>query len=432
MTTGQFTAGSDPDTPGPAAGGPGVGGSGGWNRGVLRNINERVLLDRVWTGGPVSRAQLARDTGLSKPTVSTALDNLERAGLVRPVGLDTPARGRSAVLYEPDPGAGHVVGIDVGRSWIRVAVADLAGRVVAREDRPNKARSAGIMLHAAATQAHDILASVGLGPSAVVHSVMGCPGVYDPRSDRIEYAVNLPGGWGRPGLRARMQEALESTVDVVNDANLAALGEYHSGAGAGSPLFVYVTVGTGLGMGVVADGRVFQGAHGAAGEIGYLPLSPRATDDPAARPAAPTAATAPRRGMLEDAVSADAVVRAAVARGMPGNPTAKDVFDAARLGPGPAADAVQQEAARLAHVVAAVSAVIDPELVVLGGGIGANADLLLEPMTAELHTLTPLRPHVTVSSLGGDAVLLGAVATAVETAREQVFARYTAWAQEQG
>ncbi|WP_331766594.1 ROK family transcriptional regulator [Embleya sp. NBC_00896] len=400
--------------------GGGVGGAGAhWNRGVLRSINERVLLDRVRAAAPISRAQLARDTGLSKPTVSTALDTLERAGLVRAVGLETGARGRAALLYEPDPTAGYVVGIDVGRAWIRVAVADLDGNLLARQDRPNRARSSATMLATATNLAHAVVADAGLEASAVVHTVIGCPGVYDRAADRIRYAVNLP-GWGRPGLRGRMEVALGTTVEIVNDANLAALGEYHSGAGVGCPLFVYVTVGTGLGMGIVAEGRLFPGANGAAGEIGFLPLSPRPSD---VAEDAPDGVVS-RRGMLEDAVSADAVVRGARALGMVGPLSAKGVFDAARRGLEPAASAVRHEAQRLAHVVAAVTAVLDPELVVLGGGIGANADLLLGPMTSTLHELTPLRPRMAASSLGEEAVLLGAVATAVSVARDRVFAHH--------
>src|SRR3954471_17028297 len=94
---------------------------------LMRTLNERTLLGHLRRAGPTSRAQLARDTGLSKPTVSLALSNLERAGLVRSVGHLPSSRGRAAVLYEPDPTAAHAVGIDIGRDWIRVAAADLSG-----------------------------------------------------------------------------------------------------------------------------------------------------------------------------------------------------------------------------------------------------------------------------------------------------------------
>src|SRR6476619_275306 len=105
---------------------------------LLRTLNQGALMQRLRDGGPLSRAQLARDTGLSKPTVSQALAELEAAQLVRAVGPAAPSRGRTAILYEPDPTAGYVVGIDIGRDWIRVAGANLAGEIIGRSDARNR------------------------------------------------------------------------------------------------------------------------------------------------------------------------------------------------------------------------------------------------------------------------------------------------------
>lgn len=132
----------------------------------------------------------------------------------------------------------------------------------------------------------------------------------------------------------------------------------------------------------------------------------------------------PLRGLLEDAAAGDAVVAMARARGMSGASTAKQVFDAARAGDPAALAVVRDEAERLAHGVAAIAAVIDPEVVVLGGGIGDSADLLLPPMRAALARITPLQLDVTPSELGDKAVLQGAVATAVDVVRERVFERW--------
>jgi predicted NBD/HSP70 family sugar kinase len=133
--------------------------------------------------------------------------------------------------------------------------------------------------------------------------------------------------------------------------------------------------------------------------------------------------------MLEGAVGGAAVVATALALGMTSaaDPDgkaelgAKDVFDAARAGDRIALAAVRMEAGRLAHAVAAVAAVLDPALIVLGGGIGGNADLLLDPVREALAELTPLRPELAASALGRDAVLMGAIATALKTARDYVF-----------
>ncbi|WP_433889320.1 ROK family protein [Streptomyces sp. CA-111067] len=375
-----------------------------WNQQRLRSSNERLLLERL-RAAPASRAQLARETGLSKPTVSSALAALEAAGLVKEAGLHAPERGRVAVLYAPDPAAGYALGVDIGRDWLRIALADLDGTIVARADVRNRARSSAAMADLVVSTAHGVVADAGV--TEVAHAVVGTPGVYDPRARRVRYAHHLP-GWGRAGLFDRMREELGVPLAVHNDANLAALGEHSFGVGAGSRLFVYVMIGTGLGMGVVADGRLFTGANGAAGEIGFLPWAGRTEPD-----------------TIEDAVSADAVVRAARALGVSPAPTAKAVFEAARAGDPAAVAAVRQEGERLAHTVAAVAAVLDPDLVVLGGGVGHSADLLLQTVRDTLRRLTPLRPKIAASALGEDAVLLGAVATALDTARDLTFARRT-------
>lgn len=395
----------------PAAGAPGV----PWNQQRLRSNNEWLLLELLRTGGGSSRAQLARDTGLSKPTVSAALAELERAGLVREAGRLAPERGRTAVLYEVDPTPGHVLGVDIGRARLRVAVADLAGTVVSRRDVANRGRSADAVADAVVAAAHEAIAEAGLAAADMVHAVIGTPGVWDEQRRGVRYASSLP-GWGRPGLFDRIAEGLGTGVSVANDANLAALGEYTLGAGRGSRMFAYLLVGTGLGLGVVKDGELLLGAHGALGEIGLVPLPGRA-DGPV--------------GTIEQEAAAEAVVRAARDFGLDGGSstgqlTAKQVFERARAGEAAAVRAVEREAERLAYAVAVLSALLDPDLVVLGGGIGSSADLLLEPLEQALHRLAPMRPTLAPSLLGEEAVLLGAVSTALETARPEVFERRTA------
>ncbi|WUO16691.1 ROK family protein [Streptomyces sp. NBC_00289] len=379
-----------------------------WNRRRLRSTNERLLLDRLRSTGAASRAQLARETGLSKPTVSSALAALAEAGLVHEVGTHAPERGRVAVLYAPDPSAGYALGIDIGRGWLRVALANLDGELVARADVRNRARSSGALADLVVTTARQVVGNSGVGHDEVAHAVVGTPGVYDAERRRVRYAMHLP-GWGRAGLVDRMREELGVPLEVHNDANLAALGEYTYGIGAGTRLFAYIMIGTGLGMGVVSEGRLFTGAHGGAGEIGFLPWPGQQ-----------------RPQTLEDAVSGVAVVESARRFGMTGQLTAKAVFDAARQGNPAAVKAVGLESERIAHTVAAAAAVLDPDLVVLGGGVGHSVDLLLSPVREHLRALTPLRPKIVPSRLGEDAVLLGAVATALGTARDVVFDRRSA------
>jgi predicted NBD/HSP70 family sugar kinase len=379
---------------------------------LLRAINERNVLDLIHNRGPLSRAQVARVSGLSKPTVSLALTGLLASNLVREVGRSRGDRGPSALLYEVNPSAGCVVGIDVGRKWVRAAIADISGRLVARRDERARVTSQRSLIGQIGAIAHQLAGEAGVAWSDVTQATLGSPGVFDPERGYVAMAPNLP-GWGRHGLVEAVREQLGSSVSFENDVNLAALAERDHGLGRNVRNFVLLSVGTGIGMALVVDGQLRRGAHGAAGEIAYLPIGRGDPKDPANR----------RRGTFEEAAAAAGIVREAKHLGMRGPLSAETVFSAARRGVRAAQRVVEIEATRLALAIATITPVLDPELVVLGGGVGRNGDLLLEPIERELRQLLPFKPKVAVSPLGDDAVLQGAISIALEAARERVFAR---------
>jgi predicted NBD/HSP70 family sugar kinase len=376
---------------------------------LLRAINARTILELIQRGGPVSRAQVARDSGLSKPTVSLGLAALLEARLVREVGRSSGGRGPSAVLYEVNPEAGWVAGIDVGRRWMRAAIADITGTIVARRHERAKVSSAGALIGQIGAIAHGLAGDAGIGWDQVVHATVGSPGVFEPTRGAVTLAPNLP-GWGRHGLVEALHGELGTQVGVENDVNLAAVGERWKGLGQGVRDFGFLSIGTGVGMGLVLGGELYRGSRGAAGEVGYLPVGSD-PHDPHVR----------RRGAFEEATNAAGVVRTARQAGMPGPLTPQKVFALARRGDPTACEVVATEARRLALGLAVVVAVVDLELVVIGGGIGGNADLLLEPVERELRALSPLRPRLAASALGEDAVLQGAVATALAAAQDWLF-----------
>jgi predicted NBD/HSP70 family sugar kinase len=382
---------------------------------VMRVMNERALFERIRLLGPVSRPQLSEATGLSKPTISLALANLERTGLVRHVGQSSGNSGRAALLYEMRPEAGWVVGVDVGRSWLRMALANLAGEVVLRRQERSQSRDAKKLVAQIGSLVSTLPVEAGLSYQDVTYTVIGSPGVVDERSGAMRLAANLS-GWEGSSVLDTLGDRLGSSLAVENDINLAALGEQAHGLGKGVPNYVFISVGTGIGMGIVLDGQLHRGARGAAGEIGFLPLGE-------AEPGGGEASKR-SRGSLESVASAEAVVANARRLGMRNVVSAKQVFESARQDNKAALAAIKIEAEHLARGVAAITAVLDPELVVLGGGIGRNGDLLIAPMSKRLEKLLPLRPPpLMVSALGDDAVVLGALAIALARAREKVFAR---------
>src|SRR5947209_8690162 len=385
---------------------------------LLRAINERTLLEYLRGHQPTSRAQLARATGLSKPTVSQALANLENAGIVRVVGQSIASKGgRIAILYEPNPDAGYVVGVDVGRGWVRAAVANLACQIIARNNIINDAQNASELVALISRLARNVVAEAGLSWSQVVHAVIGTPGVFDEQSKRVLFASNLP-DWGRHGLVTELQAAFGLSLSVENDANLAALGERSFGWGSSASTFVYITIGTGVGMGIVINGALYRGARGAAGEIGFLPFGLDEVLEETGK------ISESYLGMFEEATAAEAIVRQAQKLGLPASLSPRQIFDAAKQGDSKALAVVEQEGQRLALAIAVITAVLDPELIVVGGGIGQRGELLLPPLERRLQQLTPLRPRIVASKLGDDSVLLGSIATALEVAHNLVFQHY--------
>jgi predicted NBD/HSP70 family sugar kinase len=370
------------------------------------------VLDLIRQRGPVSRAQIARVSGLSKPTVSQALSALESARLVCEAGRSSGGKGPTAMLYELNARAGWVVGIDVGRAWVRAALADLTGEIVARRDERARVRSSQTLISQLGEIAHALAEEAGIRWRQVTFATIGSPGVFHPELGQVALAHSLP-GWGRQGLVEAVQRELGTNISFENDVNLAALGEQWRGLGKGVDHFVVLHVGTGVGVGLVLGGELYRGASGAAGEVGFLPLVGTDPYEPGSR----------RRGALDAVAGASGVVAAARRLGMRPPLTAKKVFAAARRGNAIASRVVAEHAKQLALAAAAVVSLVDPELVILGGGIGSNGDLLQEPVERELASLTPFRPRIEVSGLRDEATLIGAVWMALQAAQDRLFDR---------
>jgi predicted NBD/HSP70 family sugar kinase len=402
---------------------------------LIRALNEQLLLDHIRSSGPYSRADLARVSGLSKPTVSLALPNLERAGLIRLAGQRTGVPGRTALLYEVRPDAGFVLGLDIGLRYLRGAVADLAGGVRARLSVPVHATTIGDRVAELVELADELCARAGITRAEVTQTVVGSPGVYDPQRNLMALTGGLP-GWDQPEAVAGLRAAFGPAVSIENDVDAAALAERALGVGQVTDNFAFVHIGSGVGMGLVLGGRLHRGVHGVAGEIAFMPIGgyPQAWADPGAGigaddervTAGPEGviidpAEARRRGTLEIAAGADGIVRAARRAGLAGLATARGVFEAAAAGDKRAAAVVADEARLVAAAICAVISVVDPSLIVLGGGIG-QAPGFAEAVTAALAEIAPVLPEVKVSALGTDVVVDGCLAEAAAMAWTQLIA----------
>lgn len=376
---------------------------------LIRAMNEQLLLNQIRQLGLCSRADLARLSGLSKPTVSLALANVERSGLVRTAGQRTGVPGRSAVLYEIRPEAGYVLGLDIGHEYLRGAIADLTGEIRAKAESRSPAASVSKRVGELIRLADGICAAAAVARADVTQTVLGSPGVYDPRRDAIALTGGLA-GWDRPAVLAELRQAFGANLVVENDVDAAALAEREHGHGREFASFALVSIGTGIGMGLILNGQLHRGAHGVAGEIAFLPIADGAADSEARR-----------RGTLEAASSAAAIVRAARQAGLRAV-SARQVFAAAAAGDERAAAVVAAEARLVAKAICSIITVVDPGLVVLGGGIG-QAPGFAARVTAELRLLAPVLPEVRVSPLGTNAVVDGCLASGAALAWRRLTAQ---------
>ena len=379
---------------------------------LIRAINEQVLLEHIRRSGPVSRTELAKLSGLSKPTVSAALSTIERAGLVHAPGQRTGVPGPAALLYEVRPEAGYVLGLDVGRQFLRGAVADLTGTVRSRASVRTKAADATARVQELGDLAAGLCADAGIDETLLTQTVIGSPGVYDPALDVLTLTGRLS-GWDLPATPAALRDRFGPSLVIENDVDAAALAERVHGHGREVDSFAFVSVGTGIGMGLVLDGKLRHGSHGVAGEIGYLPFTEGSGSDPR---------DARKRGGFDASASAAAVVRAARRAGVRGASTAEKVFAAAARGDAAAAEVVAEEALLVAKAVCTVITVVDPELIVLGGGIG-QAPGFLEAVVTQLRRLAPVMPEVKASALGAEAVVAGSIAAGLDRAWQTVLSR---------
>jgi predicted NBD/HSP70 family sugar kinase/DNA-binding CsgD family transcriptional regulator len=365
---------------------------------LLKHLNERTVLETIREGAPVSRAEISRRAGISKPTVSLALRSLLEAGLVRETTHDPGRPSYGAVYFEPTPDAAFVLGFDLGAHFLRGAACDLTGEIRARQDVELSATDAETAIETIGALGTSLVRAAALRDELIDGVVVGVPGVVESTSGRISLALNVQGLEGR-AFDAELQDRLGLAVTLENDINLAALGEHWRGIARGVDDFAFLSIGTGMGAGIVLRGELHRGHHGAAGEVDYSLGGLHDEVDPCA---AAVSALAERRGL-----AAPFDVRA--------------IFAEARTGDGLAREVVEEVARRIALHLAPIAAVADVALVVLGGGIGANGDLLLEPVRKLLADWMPYPPRVEVSALGEAAVLTGALAVGLRSALDSVF-----------
>ncbi|MGW0475229.1 ROK family transcriptional regulator [Streptomyces coeruleorubidus] len=430
---------------------------------TARAINDRLALRLLQQEGPLTAGQLKQLTGLSRPTVADLVERLTTAGLITVVGESgEQRRGPNAKVYGIVADRAHLAALDIRTEGVAVTVADLVGRVLAEASAPiGDDTGTGPAVEQAVALVERVMKEAGADR---LHTVgIGAPGLIDPASGELRDSSGLP-EWHRRLVAALQERLPEARVIVENETNLAALAEQRDGVARDRDTFVLLWLGHGTGAAVVLDGALRRGASGGTGEIGFLPVPgaaalPSSTDceggfhslaasgavvdlaarcgisvepgqEPSAvgvvRAAAGLVRSAVRdvRGVETGAGASGTASKGGASRPMGGteasvSPRAVPVASPRAV---PATRFLDALAERLAVGVASVVAILDPGCVVLGGEVGeAGGDELAARVQDRIARMTPLTTEVRTTTLGGSAVLRGALLTARDRAQEELF-----------
>lgn len=391
---------------------------------VLRRLNVAHVLRTIRSQGPMSRGAVVASSGLSKPTVNEVVERLLADGLITEAlddGEQFPRRpGPKARLLQFNARRGYVVGVDIGAAKLLALLSDLDGNILATVRHPTPDNGSRQVLEGIDQVVDEVVAQAGVSRDAVEVAVVGTPGVVDPSTGVVRFTPQFPDLHGQP-LRDLLSESLGAPVLVQSEAHLAVAGEHWRGAAAELRNVVYVQMGVGVGMGIVINGEVYHGAAGASGEVGYLPVG------------GPPARTVEDFGPFETAVGAGAFTRLAseaIARGKGERllataggvePGPEAVLRALEAGDRAARAIVNRILDTLCQGLTSITAILNPEMVVLGGGLARPLEAHLPRLQQALAATVPAPPRLQITALGDRAVAMGALRLGIEHVETQLF-----------
>ncbi len=335
------------------------------------------LLELVRTGKARTRRELLEVTGLSRSTITARIEQLVRAGYLRESGVESGARGRPSAVLAFDDSRGTVLAAELGATHARVAVCDLAGRVVGELfEELRIASGPEVVLGWLENQWRHLLAVTDRDPEPLVGFGVGVPGPVDVGTGRTFQPPIMP-GWHDYPIRQRLEESFGVPGFVENDANAMAFGEYHA-AGVPLPSLLFVKVATGIGAGMVIDGRVVRGADGGSGDIGHVRVS-----SPGEGPLCACGA----RGCLAAWASGSALARRLQEEGFDAA-TSLAAVDLALAGEAQAVTLVREAGLMIGDVLATAVSLLNPRALVLGGDLAKAQDHFIGAVRERIYQRT--------------------------------------------
>ena len=374
---------------------------------IARQFSLRSVVEAIVQNGPISRASIAKQTGLSKQTISEVMRQLEDEGWVRETGRTSGHVGRTAVTYEVIPSAAYVGAVDLGGTKVRVAICDLACRVIAEMMEPTHHEGGETIISQIGRLMRAAAEKGGVPMNKLRVAVVGVPGAPQVKTGRVLLAPNIA-GFDKMDVASALEKVLGCDVMLENDVNLAVLGESWLGVGQGLDNLAYIALGTGVGSGLMVNGQLVRGAGNAAGELGFLPFG-----------ADPFEPESLRAGAFERLTASYGIV--ARYRALAGlDSTVPAIFEMANARDANAVEVLDETARLLARGIGAIAAITNPDKVILGGSIGSRKELVAR-VIGVLPACFPYPVVVEASELGDHAALVGATAIGLSHLHNTLF-----------
>src|SRR5215203_3104874 len=337
--------------------------------------------------GPISRARLIEALNSSRGKISAEVTRLIEKGLLADKGLAQSDGGRRSSLLGISPSAGLVAAVDIGATAIDVALTTLGSELLAQRDAPADVREGPLsVLDQVKSLLAELLEQQGVSPRDVLAIGVGVPGPVEQASGLLTVPPIMP-GWDRFPIRDAFAGEYAAPVFVDNDVNVMALGEHWGGVGKGVDNLLFVKIGTGIGGGIIADGRLYRGVQGCAGDIGHICADPQGP-----------VCSCGNRGCLEAMAAAPAIVRKAercardgmspILSGMlaeKGELSARDVGEAGSLGDYWALEIIRESGRLVGGVLATLVSTLNPSLIVMGGGVANIGHSLLAEIRSTVY-----------------------------------------------
>ena len=387
----------------------------------IKSFNKHAAVDLIrFAGKGISRSDIAENLGLTRAGVTIIVNDLLDSGIVLETNSRSTPSGRPPVVLELNPEYGLVAAIDMGATHLSVAVADFSARIIQETEQPFRIDNGPEKCLNEVSQAlQGIVEKCGIEITDLAAVGVSVPGPVVTDAGMVMAPPIMP-GWDRFPIRDTLEKLWKVSVTINNDADLGALGEWAYGAGRGERNLAFIKVGSGIGAGLIIDQQIYVGSTGSAGEIGHLTIDKNGP-----------LCTCGNYGCLEAFASGSAIEiqaqklaesgkRTLLAKPNQNRISVSDVADAARRGDLAAQEIIKRSGTFIGIAIANLINMINPSIVIIGGGVAQVGDLLTGPIRQEVRERS-LRAsehavRITTAMLGRRSSLIGALVQAINTA----------------